>query len=226
MEPEEKFESREGRVLDFFPWKEGEPDAVIRYARKEDADGLAAVDMDRAKYRLGKYRAENYRISVEDGTFGNRVKKDLEKSLERPDELSFIVLDIGGEIVGYSEFGPKPEWGEGVICVHTTSVLQMNPRYKKTIGSSEEKGYGLGTKLRAMVISEAKKIPGAQKLQSSVHEWNIASLRSWEKLGSFPLPKSGRINNGPKGDPVVIYDSKKDKMIVSKVVRMSLDLKK
>ncbi len=209
-------ENREGKILEEFDWEDKEGakhQGVIRYAERNEADfdGVVAIDRDRSEFR---WKAHEITPKTEEQI--EAARKNLEESLDEPQKRAFIILKIDDEVVGYTEFGPVPEV-EGTVGIFTTSVLQMNPKYKRKNEKGEERGYGFGEKLRTHAIKEAKDIFRAKRVESNVASWNKPSIALWEKLGSKRISETE--NKDKNGDPITVLDPATGQKIKSTTIR-------
>ncbi len=220
-EQREQFdENREGEIIEQYPLirKEGDEErteiVTVRFAKKDDAESLAEVDRDRARYRLEKYKMEEYRNLLEDEEFGELTRDNLEKSLVEPDKLCFIVAETEDDIVGYVEFCPSLTFGKNSIRIRTLSVKEAYH------------GQGCGAELLKQVIEKAKEIYGAKRIGLNTHNWNKPARDLYKKFGfkqdGEPEPEIDRKIND--GKPRMAFDKKQGKMIVSKKIRMVKEL--
>ena len=205
---EQSSETREGQIIEAFEWKGKAAD--IRFAKREDGEGLALADKDRAEFRLKEYKMEQYRERLEKGLIGDGVKQNLEESLAEPDKSAHVVLEIGDEIVGYAEFGPYPEWGEATVRIHTLSTLQMRPEYRRQ---------GFGRKLLRQTIKQSQDIYGAKHIALNTDSWNKPAIALYKAEG---FVEEGE----PESENWMAYDSASDKMVESKRIKMVKDLEK
>lgn len=225
IESEISIENRGDKTLEEFDWEDKEGvihKGVVRYAQrnKRDFDGVVAVDRDRSDYRL-----KEHKIAPKTEEQIENVRKKLERSLDEPDKLAFIVLTIDGEVVGYSEFGPSEKEPNKTI-INTTSVLQMEPKYKRINEKGEDRGFGFGRKLRTQVIKEAQDIFHARQIESNVHNWNKPSIALWENMGSERISETKEIDE-KTGKPIMVFDPTENKYIEStKITFRHLDLDK
>lgn len=107
-------------------------ECVVRYATQEDFDGLVAVDDDRAKLRHEKWNTPEKTLEE----IQAHIRQGLNRSFEKPDELSFVVAAIDGEVAGYIEVEKSTD---SEYRIGTLSVLQ---KYMgKHIGSTLYKAF-------------------------------------------------------------------------------------
>jgi ribosomal protein S18 acetylase RimI-like enzyme len=202
QEKEQSAENREGEIIEPFDWN-GEPSAV-RFAKRSDKDGLAVIDIDRAKFRLEEYKIEDYKEKLEKSEVGLEVKQNFEKSLDAQNNMTYIVLQVGEEIVGYVEFWPEPD----AIKIGTISTLQMQEKYCRQ---------GFGTKLLNQTINQAKNIYGAKRIELSTHNWNYPARDFYKKNGFVEVGDSvPEIEDKPR----MALDKKTGEKIISEKIKM------
>jgi len=168
------FEGREGRIIDPFEYKEtveGKEvikEGVIRYATKQDYEGLVKADIDRSEFRHAHYDLD--RKKPED--IQKKMMQRLERSFSQPEELAFIVLEINGEIAGYIELDKLPTLPPDVIQTSTVSVLE---KY-------HSKGAG-----KALVVSTETEIRrmGIKKIELYTNDQNEQTVGSKERVGFY-----------------------------------------
>ncbi len=160
------------------PAEEIERQCVLRYATKEDFDGLKAVDMDRWRLRAKEYNSEdNKRKKV----WEPRNEDELKRYLSEDSKASHLVLAVDGQIAGYIAFGKnagddekyKDYIDDTTVRVYTLSVLE---KFQKN---------GFGAALLEHGILEAEKNFGAEKIFLNTQAKNEGSMKL------YTAPKKG-----------------------------------
>lgn len=207
----ENRESREGEFIKPFELREGE-EAVLRFAKKEDEQGLVEVDEDVARYRLKTYKMEKYAELLEKGEVGTWTKESLQKSLDEPDQSSIIVAESGDDITGYVGLEHYPEQGEGTVRF---SNMYVKEKYHRQ---------GIGTELVETALEKAKELYGAKKVALNTGEWNKPAKELYESQGFEQEGAPWASTDQDTGKEIMIYDPDQKKKIVAKVIRMVKEL--
>lgn len=159
---------KEGRVISeiFFEDKEtGEKKIVIlRYAKIEDQEGIKNAIIDRYEFRNKKYK-------VPMPEFREEELRIFQKSFSEPEKCSVVVITVDNKIVGYVEFGIRPELDGDVHRIFTLSVMKYFHRK------------GFGKVLLERAINDLKIQFGAKKIRLNTQEENEESLPLYLKKG-------------------------------------------
>ena len=152
---------------------------VLRYARKEDFDGIKEVEIDKWNFREREYKEKK------EEEWKQKDIEALRKSITEPGQRDFLVLTVNDEVAGHIEFGKDPKLDDVTVRIYTLSVME---KYKKN---------GFATALLEHAIEEAEIYLNAERIILNTQEENGEAVPFYKK----PIDEGGKFGFDQAGGP-------------------------
>ncbi len=146
---------------------------VIRYATRDDREGIKVVEKDKWDYRT-KRGERDYRGA-------EPTMEKFDELINKPDKFIALVLTIDKQIIAHVDFGED----------HLSEIPEATTTELYTVTTMEKyKRNGFMKKLLKLAEEEAQKVFGAEKIILSTQEENSEAIKFYSSfdVGYEQLP--------------------------------------